>query len=215
MYGPINILIADDHQIFRNGFKLMFSRSAKIKVIGEAANGKEAFEVAERIKPDVILMDIQMPVMDGIEATKALKKSRPKLPIIALSTFDENIRIKSMIQAGARGYLLKDANEAEVQHAIEEVLNGYCYFSHAITKRIADITSFIDSNSVTFGGIQFKENEIKVMKLMCEEYSSKQIAAEMDLMPKTIEWYRDILKKKIGSKTMAGIIVFATKNEIC
>jgi DNA-binding NarL/FixJ family response regulator len=215
MYKPINVLIADDHKIFRNGFKLMFSRSEKIKVIGEAANGQEAIKVAKEMKPDVILMDIEMKGMNGIDATIALQKSHPKIPVIALSTFDENIRIKSMIQAGAKGYLLKDANETEVQHAIEEVLKGYNYYSDSITKRIADMTYFIDSNSVTFGGIKFKENEIKVMRLMCEEYSSKQIAAELNLMPKTIEWYRDILKKKTGSKTMAGIIVFATKNEIC
>src|SRR6185312_9565215 len=107
MKEQIKVLIADDHKIFRNGFKLIFSRNERIRVIGEAANGIEVVQLAAKIKPDVILMDIQMPIMDGIEATKALKKSKSKIPVIALSTYDENIQIKTMIKAGAKGYLLK------------------------------------------------------------------------------------------------------------
>lgn len=214
MNQPIKIMIVDDHKIFRNGFKVMFSRNERINVIGEAEDGKEAIEVAEEIKPDAILMDIQMPVMDGIEATKALQKNNSNIAVIALSTFDENIQIKTMIQAGAKGYLLKHADEAEVQYAVEQALKGCSYYSESITKRIADITSFISSDTITIGGIKFKENEITVMRLMCEEYSSKQIAAEMKLMPKTIEWYREVIKQKIGSKTTAGVIVFATRNNI-
>ncbi|HXS55659.1 MAG TPA: response regulator transcription factor [Hanamia sp.] len=214
MKEQINVLIADDHKIFRNGFKLIFSRNERIRVIGEAANGIEVVQLAAKIKPDVILMDIQMPIMDGIEATKALKKSKSKIPVIALSTYDENIQIKTMIKAGAKGYLLKHADDAEVEYAIEEVLKGYHYYSDSIAERIGYITSFISPDPITLGGIKFKENEIKVMRLMCEEYSSKQIAAEMKLMPKTIDWYREVIKKKIGSRTTAGVIVFATKNKI-
>ncbi|MGN6196175.1 MAG: response regulator [Ginsengibacter sp.] len=161
MYEPINVLIADDHKIFRNGFKLMFSRSEKIKVIGEAANGQEAIKVAKEMKPDVIMMDIEMKGMNGIDATIALQKSHPKIPVIALSTFDENIRIKSMIQAGAKGYLLKDANETEVQHAIEEVLKGYNYYSDSITKRIADMTYSLTRIALLLVGLNSKKMRLK------------------------------------------------------
>jgi DNA-binding NarL/FixJ family response regulator len=213
MDNPIKILLADDHKIFREGFKLMFSRNEKIKLADVASDGKKIIEMTGLLSPDVILMDIEMPVMNGIEATRTLSKSHPQIGIIALSSFDEEIKIKAMLDAGAKGYLLKDADEQEVQLAIEEVYHGRSYYSKSISERL-NMPDFIDSESINCAGIRFTKKEIQVMQLMCDEYSTKQIAAEMKLKPRTIDWYRDGLIPKTGSKTSAGIICFALRNKI-
>ena len=214
MGEPIKILLADDHKIFREGFKLIFRKSGKINLMGVAADGKEVIEIAGKMKPDVVLMDIQMPVMDGIEATRALTKSYSHIGIIALSTFNDNIKIRSMIDAGARGYLLKNALAPEVRFAIEEVYNGGTYFSESITEKLADMNAFINSDIIIVDGIEFSKKEIHIMQLICAEYSSKQIAAELNLKPRTIEWYRDGILEKTGSKTVAGIVSFTIKHNI-
>lgn len=214
MYYPIKILVADDHKIFREGLKLMFRKSQKIRLVGEAADGKEAIDIAEQLNPDVILMDIEMPVMNGVEATRELNKNHPGIGIIALSSYNEPIRIKTMLESGARGYLLKDADEREVQSAVEEIHNGGSYYSAGINERLDDMAASDASDAITFGGIRFRTKEVQIMQLICEEYSSKQIGAEMKLKPRTIEWYRDGLITKTGSKTIAGVICFALRHKI-
>ena len=214
MNVPVKILIADDHKIFREGIKLAFKRSAKIKLAGEAEDGRQVIEMAEQINTDVILMDIEMPVMNGIDATRRLSKSHPRIGIIALSTYDENIRIKAMMEAGAKGYLLKDADEHELQEAIGEVHNGGNYYSQSITERFNNMAAFIASDTIVCEGISFRKKEIHIMQLICAKYSTKQIAAELRLKPRTIDWYRDGLMLKTGSKTVAGIIGFAMRNKI-
>jgi DNA-binding NarL/FixJ family response regulator len=214
MDEPIKILLADDHKIFREGFKLTFRKSGKINLVGVAADGKEVIEIASKIKLDVILMDIQMPIMDGIEATRVLKKNYPHIGIIALSSFDENLKIRAMIDAGARGYLLKNALPSEVRFAIEEVYHGGNYFSESITEKLASMVAILNSYNIIIDGIEFSKKDICIMQLLCAEYSTKQIAAEMKIKPRTIEWYREGLIQKTKSKTVAGVISFAIKHQI-
>lgn len=214
MTTPIKILLAEDHKIFREGFRLTFARSEKIKLTGVAKDGQEIIEMAEQLNPDVILMDIEMPVMNGIEAARRLSKSHPHIGILALSTYDENIRIKAMMESGAKGYLLKDADDHELEQAIEEVHKGGNYYSQSITERFNNMAAFIASDTIICEGISFSKKEIRIMQLICAEYSTKQIASEVKLKPRTIDWYRDGLLPKTGSKTVAGIIRFAMRNKI-
>lgn len=214
MDESIKILLADDHKIFREGFKLIFRKSGKINLMGVASDGKEIIEIAREMKPDVILMDIQMPEMDGIEATRVLNKRYPEIGIIALSSFDENVKIRAMIDAGTRGYLLKNAFPSEVRFAIEKVYHGGNYFSEHITEKLASMVAIVNSYNILIDGIEFTKKDICIMQLLCAEYSSKQIAAEMKIKPRTIEWYREGLIQKTNSKTVAGVISFAIKHKI-
>src|ERR1700712_1204749 len=139
MYRPIEILLADDHEIFRDGFGLMFKKNPDIKLIGEAADGKELVKMAHQLKPDVIVTDIQMPVLDGVIATKQLTQELPHIGIIALSMFNEETPIVEMLEAGARGYLLKNAHKSEIIAAIKAVYKEQNYYCRHTTQKLAKL----------------------------------------------------------------------------
>src|SRR5258705_10066762 len=131
MYTPIRIVIADDHEIFRNGFKLLLKNQNELELVGEAENGKDLLAVVSEQQPDVVVTDIKMPVMDGIAACKIIKKIHPAIEVIALSMFNEDNLIVDMLEAGARGYLLKNTNKHELLLAAKTVHEGNTYYCTA------------------------------------------------------------------------------------
>ena len=136
IYSPIRLVIADDHEVYRDGLRTLLQKSADIQIVGEASNGKILIEITERVKPDVILTDIVMPVMDGVEAVKSLHEHRPEVNIIALSMFNQHSLILEMLEAGASGYLIKNANKNEIIEAIHSVNRNTPYYCRSTSLKL-------------------------------------------------------------------------------
>ena len=214
-YVPISIVIADDHEIFRDGFRAMTKKFPEVKLIGEAENGRDLIELIEKTKPDVVLTDIKMPKMDGIEATRQLIKSKSNVNIIALSMFDEDNLISDMLEAGAKGYLIKNANKEEIIEAIKTVNRGKTYYCKDTSARLLQMISNSKFNPYKkTPKPQFTERELEVIKLICDQLSNKEIAERLNLSIRTIEGYREKILEKMDVHNTAGIVVYAIKTSI-
>jgi DNA-binding NarL/FixJ family response regulator len=214
-YRNISVVIADDHEIFRDGFRAMLKKYPEIKLVGEAENGKELIDIAGKLNPDVIFTDIKMPVMDGIEATKQLIRNNPNINIVTLSMSDEDTLIMEMLEAGAKGYLLKNAQKDEIIEAIHHVSNGDTYYcKHTSDKLIKLIAKSSFNPFKKNSNPKFSERETQIIKLICEQYANKEIAAMLNLSVRTIEGYREKIQEKAKARNSAGIVIFAIKNQI-
>jgi DNA-binding NarL/FixJ family response regulator len=211
---PIRIILADDHEIFRDGFRVMLKKQNTIKLEGEAANGEELVKLAHELNPDVIITDIKMPVVDGIMATKQLMQELPHIGVIALSMFDEENLILDMLEAGAKGYLLKNAHKNEIIAAVEAVAKDQTYFCENTSQKLTRLLAASNINPFKKAKPLLSENELHVMRLICEEHSNKEIAEAMHLSVRTIEGYRDRIQDKIQARNTAGIVVYAIKHKI-
>ena len=214
-YSPIRLVIADDHEIFREGLESLFNKQKEIELAGEAINGKQLLEQAERLLPDVILTDIKMPVIDGIEATKILTEKFPQIGIIALSMFEDENLIVEMLEAGAKGYLMKNSHKHEIIAAINAVYNQESYFCNHTTMKLAKLigkSRFNPFKEPIKPG--FTEKEREMIKLICQEFSNKEIATTLHQSPRTIEGYREKILEKTKAKNTAGIVIYAIKNGI-
>jgi DNA-binding NarL/FixJ family response regulator len=212
---PIRIILADDHEIFRDGFKAMLRKQPSVQLVAEAGDGASLLKLVVEHKPDVVVTDIKMPIMDGLQVTRELGRISPATGVIALSMFDEENLIVDMLEAGARGYLLKNAHKDEIIEAIKTVYEGSNYYCNHTSAKLASMIA-----QSPFGGprqakkIQFSEREFSVIRYICQEMSNKQIAGELHLSIRTIEGYRDRIQEKIGAKNAAGIVVYAIRNNI-
>ena len=214
-YTPISILIADDHEIFRDGFRTMVKKFPELKLIGEAENGRDLVTLAQQLNPDVILTDIKMPKMDGVEATRELVGNKPGINIIALSMFDEDNLIIDMLEAGAKGYLLKNANKEEIIQAIRAVNNDKNYYCKNTSEKLLQLIAKSKFNPYKkLVKPRFSEKEIAVISLVCDQYSNKEIAEKLNLSIRTIEGYRERIEEKMEVHNTAGIVVYAIKNGI-
>lgn len=209
----IKIIIADDHEIFRDGFKLMLSKQMDITLIGEAADGRELVELVKEKLPDLIITDIKMPIMDGIEAAKKVAALYPDMGIIGLSMFDEDDLIIDMLEAGAKGYLLKNANKEQILEAIKTVYNGDPYYckttSHKLTQMIAKSRFNPYKKKET---IDFTEREMEIINLVCHELTNQEIADKLFLSIRTIEGNRFKIMEKMNVKNPVGLVVYALKH---
>lgn len=209
----IKIAIADDHEIFRDGLKLMLGKYPEIQIACEAQNGAELVEMVNMYSPDVILTDIKMPVMDGIDAVKKIISTNKDAAIICLSMFDEDDLILDMIEAGAKGYLLKNSDKTEIIDAIITVYNGNYFYgkttSHKMIKMLAK--SRIDPYSKKMKP-EFSEREIEIIHLICNENSNKEIGGKLYLSSRTVEGHRLRIMEKMDVKNSVGLVVYSIKN---
>jgi DNA-binding NarL/FixJ family response regulator len=212
---PIRIVIADDHEIFRKGFGLLLKDQKEIKLVGEASNGEELVGLAVKLNPDIIFTDIKMPGMSGIDATKVLTKKVPGMKILALSMFDEEELIVDMLEAGAKGYLLKNVAKKEILEAIKTVNKNQHYYD---SQTMGRLTQIIKKRKFDFdkkiSQPAFNKKEIQIIKLICKQCSNKEIAAKLKLSIRTIEGYREEILKKMKVKNSVGIALFAVRNKI-
>ncbi|MBN1182710.1 MAG: response regulator transcription factor [Bacteroidales bacterium] len=209
------IIIVDDHDIFRNSLKSMLSLDNIANVIDEAENGKEFLEKLEISNPDLVLMDIEMPIMDGIEATKKALKKYPELNILVLSMFGEEQYYVELIEAGAKGFILKNAKKKELENAIMEVSQGNSYFSNDLLRGIiARIGNYDVSPVIRHKNIRFTKREVEILQLMCQGLSTSEIANKIFLSPNTVENYRVKLLAKTECKNAVSLVVYAIKNKI-
>ena len=214
--NPINLAIVDDHKIFRNGLKATLEDCPEFNLIIEASNGKELIgQLADRI-PDLILMDIKMPEMDGMQTTAHIQQHFKQIKVLALSMHNEDKYIVDMMKAGASGYLLKNAEPEEIIEAILTVHNKGFYFNEHLSvtliKQLVGPSSY--SGSAEQQQVDLNDREIEVLKLVCQEHSNQEIADKIFLSVRTVEGYRARLFEKTGSKNLVGLVIFAIKKGI-
>lgn len=209
----IKVLITDDHALFRAGVKTSLSHYADIEFIGEAENGMQLLNLVKFLKPDVILLDIQMPIMDGIATLPEVKKILPNARIVMLTMNDDVSMISKLMELGANSYLTKNSDSETIYEAIKTVYSSEFFFndytnmamlSGLKNKRIVE-TPYPDETELS-------DKEMQVLKLMCDEKSTREIADIVEISPRTVEAIRDRLKMKTGAKSTAGLILYAVKH---
>ncbi len=208
----IKVFIVDDHLLFRNGLKLLIDSQTDMTVCGEAPNGKQFIEQLDSIKPDVILMDISMPVMDGIEATEIAMKKNNSLNIIALSMFGEEDYYYRMINVGAKGFLLKNSDIAEVTEAIKQVYAGNNFFSQELLYNV--IKNFKPHKDIEEEAAVLSKREMQVLVEICKGLSNQEIADSLFISKRTVDKHRANLLSKTNSKNTANLIMYAIKNKL-
>lgn len=210
--ADIRVIIADDHAIFRDGLRQALASEENIFVVGEAADGKELIHLVRESKPDVILTDIRMPVMDGISATKKILADTPDVCIIGLSMFDDEAHIVDMLESGAKGYLLKNADKTEIIDAINSVFNGELYYCKHTSFTLAKMISSSKFNPYKRKGkLEFTEREMEIIQLICDQLTNKEIAEKLYISTRTVEGHRLKIQEKMNAKNTAGIVIFALK----
>ncbi len=208
----IKVAIADDHTIFRTGIKTALSARKDIQMVAEAENGMQLLNLLRHIQPDVILLDIQMPIMDGITALPEIKKLYPGVKVIMLSFLNDHSVISKMMEIGANSYITKESGAEMIYDAIKGVYENDFYFNDLTNKALlSGLRTKRSSESSMPQDVHLTDKEVTILKLMCEEKSTKEIADIVDLSPRTVEAIRDKLKTKTGTKSMAGLVMYAVK----
>ncbi|RYY93946.1 MAG: response regulator transcription factor, partial [Chitinophagaceae bacterium] len=194
---------------------VMLKKNPGIELVAEASDGENLLGMVALYKPDVVITDIRMPGLDGIAATRALQREIPDLPVIGLSTYDEEQVIVDMLEAGARGYLLKNASKEEIFTAVEAVYRGEIYFCSSTSPRLAELIAKSTYNPFRRRlTADINDREREIIRLICQEFSSKEIALQLHNSVRTVESYRDRLLDKVGARNVAGLVVYAIKNGI-
>jgi DNA-binding NarL/FixJ family response regulator len=207
----IKIIIIDDHQLFRNGLKILLDSIPEFEVTGEASNGEEFLKLIRNIKADVALMDINMPELDGIEATRKGLKICPAINIIALSMYDEEEYYYKMVDAGAKGFILKDSDIAEVKEAIQTVYKGGSYFSQELLYHVIQKIKHREHESKT---ANLSNREMEILFKICAGLSNQEIADALFISKRTVDKHRANLLGKTNSKNTASLILFAIRNKL-
>jgi DNA-binding NarL/FixJ family response regulator len=211
----ISVIIADDHEIVRDGLATIFSKEKNIRLLAEASNGQQLLQLLNVHNPDIILMDIKMPVMNGIEATRIISKKHPEIGIIALSMYDDSHQVGEMLASGASGYLVKNARKKDLLEAIVAVSKNKTYFCRSTERKAASYLANKDApseNRTTL--VKFSEIEKAILIGICEQLSTKQIAKQLHLSQRTIEKRRERMMQKTNSQNLAGLVVYAMTNHI-
>ncbi len=207
----LKVIIVDDHEIFRNGLKMVINRLKFTKVIGEASNGMEFLDLIKKVQADIVLMDIEMPVMNGIDATKAALAEQPDLKIIALTMFNESDYIQSMMEAGVKGFLLKNIKKELLAKAISTVYNGGNYYSEELfeffTKQLSKPHSSEEET------VDFTRREKEILQLMAEGLNNKEIADKLFISERTVVGHKTNMLSKTGCKSTLGLLTYAIKHK--
>lgn len=212
--GVIKVAIADDHALFRAGVRTALSAKKDVELIAEADNGMQLLNLLRHIEPDVILLDIQMPIMDGIQTLPEIRKLRPEAKVIILSMHNDHSMISKLMEIGANSYLTKNSDSETIYQAIKTCYEQEFFFNELTNKALL---TGLRTKRTDIGGpqdVNLSEKEVRVLKLMCEEKTTKEIADIVEISPRTVEAIRDKLKTKTGAKSMAGLVMYAVKNGI-
>lgn len=213
--NTITVGIADDHKIFRKGVILSLRQYTNISFVFEAENGEELLRELETTQPDVVLMDLRMPGKDGIETTKEVSKKYPDVKVLILTMFEDERFVSHLMENGANGYMLKNADPSEIKKAIMEVMaRGYYlnnFVNRVLLKKSANRSKTIPSLN---NEIVMSDKEKEVVRLLCMEFTASEIAIKMEISPRTVESIKDRLMERFGLKNTAGLVFFAVKNNM-
>ncbi len=204
----IRILLADDHAVVRQGFGRILAAQSDLEVIGEAGNGREAVTLAEELKPDVVVMDVSMPELNGVEATRRLTKAVPRSRVLALSMHKDSVYVREILRAGAQGFLLKDASDQDLLTAVRAVGQGQGYISPSVSEAVLSdyrkhVTDPIDL---------LTSREREVLQLIAEGKTNKEIAATLNLSVYTVDAHRGRIMEKLNLHSTGEIVRFAMRN---
>lgn len=206
----IKVLLVDDHPVVRKGLHSCLANRDNLKIVGEASNGTEALQKVKELDPDVVLMDINMPGMDGLEVTETLRKDSPRTRVLVLSVHDTREYVMRIVKAGARGYVLKDTPPEELVQAIETVNAGEAYFSPSVARiALNQYVAESDSNSPL---TRLSEREREVLVQIAEGKSNKEIASHLNIGVRTVETHRERIMRKLDIHSVAGLTKFAIAN---
>lgn len=210
------VILVDDHKLFRDGLKFVIMQMDNLEVVAEASNGKEFLDIIEKQEADLVLMDISMPELNGIEATKLAIAKNPKLKILALSMFCDEEYYFQMIQAGVMGFVLKESGKNELEEAISAILKGESFFSQKLLREIIiNINNPAQKlKSQNEDRIELTKRETEVLKLICEGMSNSQIADKLFISLRTVEGHKSNLITKTGVKNSISLVMCALKNKL-
>ncbi len=214
MNKAIKVVIADDHTLFRAGVKTALSVKKDVELVAEADNGMQLLNLLKHIEPDVILLDIQMPIMDGIATLPEIRKLYPHVKVIILSMHNDHSMISKLMEIGANSYLTKNSDSETIYNAIKTCYEQEFFFNELTNKALLTGLRTKRTDGGSPQEVHLSEKELTILKLMCEEKTTKEIADLVDISPRTVEAIRDKLKTKTGAKSMAGLVMYAVKNGI-
>ncbi|MCW3111126.1 MAG: DNA-binding response regulator [Segetibacter sp.] len=211
----IHLALADDHKIFRDGVRMAMKNREFIRVLWEAEDGKDMMHKLKLKKPDLLIMDIKMPEMDGIKALQLIRKEYEDLKVIILSMYDDKETITRMMEYGANAYLTKTADADEIYKAILTCMNDDFYFNDLVNAAVLlklqhkkAVRKFYPNT------VKFNEKELKILKLISEDKTTEEISEEVFLSPRTVETIRQNMKSKVGAKTIAGLLMYGIRNNL-
>jgi len=208
MQKKIRILLADDHAVVRQGFRMILAAEPDMVIVGEAANGRDAVELAERLQPDLVVMDVAMPELNGIEATRRLGESSPRTRVLALSMHKDSVYVREILRAGARGYLLKDAFDSDLVAAVRAVARGEGYLSPAVSDAV--LTDYRKHVTDPLDLLTSREREI--LQMLAEGKTNKEIATALDLSVYTVDAHRGRVMEKLNVHSIGELVRFAVRN---
>ena len=206
MAAPLRILIADDHAILRQGLKLLIESQPDMQVVGEAADGKAALELAAEVTPDVVVMDISMPHMNGLTATRSLKQKQPHITVVALTRHEDDTYLQELLRAGASAYVLKQSAPTDLLKAIRAVAAGGIYLDPAMTSRVADGLLSGTTHVAPETNAKLSERESEVLRLVAVGHSNVEIAAQLAISVKTVEVHKANAMRKLGLTGRVDVI---------
>lgn len=211
----LRVLLADDHGVVRKGLRFLLERQPDIEIAGEASDGREAVRLAETVDPDIVIMDIAMPMLNGIDATAQIVKRNPRAGVIILSMHSDEDYLLSALNAGAKGYLLKESAEADLVRAIQAVSKGSPFFSPEIAKTmLEDYMRFLQQRNLQDSYDLLTDREKEVLQLLAEGKSNKEAAAILDLSIYTVDTHRTHLMQKLNLHNTAEIVLYAVRKKI-
>jgi two-component system, NarL family, response regulator NreC len=211
----IRVLIADDHGIVRKGLRLQLEQNSDFEVVGEASEGREAVRMAEELQPDVVIMDIAMPNLNGIQATAQLVKKNPHIGVIMLSMYSDETYLTRTLAAGAKGYLVKESADADLDEAVRTVAKGKPFFSPAIANTLLeDYMRQLQQRGLQDSYDLLTEREKEILQLLAEGRSNKDVASLLNLSPNTVETHRTRIMQKLGLHSSAEIVLYAVRKRI-
>jgi DNA-binding NarL/FixJ family response regulator len=202
------ILLADDHAVVRQGFKMILAAQADMEIVGEAANGREAVELAAQLNPDIVVMDVAMPELNGIEATRRLIAANPHIRVIALSMHKDSVYVREILRAGARGYLLKDSGADDLVKAIRAVAGGESYLSPAVSNAVLDDYRKHVTNPIDL----LTSREREVLQMLAEGKTNKEIAVVLNLSVYTVDAHRGRIMEKLNLHSINELVRFALRS---
>jgi len=208
----ITVVLADDHTVVREGLRSLLNATPDIQVVGEAHNGRMAVQVAQKVAPDVVVMDIAMPLLNGVEATRQILRDTPNAKVLILSSYTDDEKVAQLIEHGAIGYLVKQAASCDLVKAIREASKGNAFFSPCISKHLLEQCrdSFTKGEAVRTKADRLTTREAEVLQLIAEGYPNKQIADVLTISIKTVEKHRQQLMNKLNIHDIAGLTRYAT-----
>jgi len=211
----VRIAVVDDHEIVRDGIQILLEDEPGFEIVGEAKTGKEAVELCKSQKVDLVVMDITMPEMDGIQATKIIKEKNPEIKVLALTMLSEDQHIRKMIKAGASGYILKSSGKEELIKAVNKIMDGQHYFSDGATQSILkELVNPVVSKVKSTEMASLTDRELEILKLIVDEYTNQEIADELFISVRTVDAHRRNLLQKTGAKNTAGLVKYAIENKL-